>query len=395
MVMDPLRDINVIDFTQALAGPMATTLLADLGAEVVKIEPPSGASQRRIGGGSLRPNVMRNKQSIAVDLKRPESADVLEPLIEQADVVVHNYALGTMERLGYDYESVQAINEDIVYVSLTGFGETGPYSDRKGFDSVAAAMSGLLWNTGEPDRKPAKIGGNTIDVGTGFLTAFAIMAGLWERAREGTGTKIETSLFEMAATTVMDHYTKYGRTGETPTRQGHTLSTVQPIGMFYTADDPVWLTCPYPSHWETLCRTLNREDWLEESDFETMEDRIENTEQLHRRIEEEFSTYSREELIAKLLDSGVPCGEVQTLAEAAEDEHLRERGTVVEIEDVDGENVLAVATPVQFDSESSEIQETPPKVSAHARTVLADAGFSTAEIESLIDLEIVSEPSEE
>jgi len=232
-------------------------------------------------------------------------------------------------------------------------------------------------------------------VGTGFLTAFAIMAGLWERAREGTGTKIETSLFEMAATTVMDHYTKYGRTGETPTRQGHTLSTVQPIGMFYTADDPVWLTCPYPSHWETLCRTLNREDWLEESDFKTMEDRIENTEQLHRRIEEEFSTYSREELIAKLLDSGVPCGEVQTLAEAAEDEHLRERGTVVEIEDVDGENVLAVATPVQFDSESSEIQETPPKVSAHARTVLADAGFSTAEIESLIDREIVSEPSEE
>lgn len=395
MALEPLRDINVIDFTQALAGPMATTLLADLGAEVVKIEPPGGASQRRIGKGSLRPNVMRNKQSIAVDLKRPESADVLQPLIERADVVVHNYAPGTMERLGYDYESVQAINDNIVYVSLTGFGESGPYSDRKGFDSLAAAMSGLLWNTGEPDRKPAKIGGNTIDVGTGFLTAFAIMAGLWERTRDGSGTKIETSLFEMAATTVMDHYTQYGRTGETPTRHGHTLATVQPIGMFYTADYPVWLTCPYPSHWEALCRTLDQEDWLDEPDFETMEDRINNTERLHRCIESEFSTYSREELIETLLDGGVPCGEVQTLAEAAEDEHLRERGTVVEIEDGDGEEVLAVATPIRFDSESPKVEESPPDVSAHARTVLANAGFSSTEIESLIDREIVAEPSNE
>jgi crotonobetainyl-CoA:carnitine CoA-transferase CaiB-like acyl-CoA transferase len=395
MALEPLRDINVVDFTQALAGPMATTLLADLGADVVKIEPPGGASQRHINDGSIRPNVMRNKRSLAVDLKRSESADLLEPLIERADVVIHNYAPGTMDRLGYDYESVRAINEDVVYVSLTGFGDTGPYSDQKGFDSLAAAMSGLLWNTGEPDRKPSKIGGNTIDVGTGFLTAFAIMAGLWDRAREGTGQKIETSLFEMAATTVMDHYTRYSRTGETPTRQGHTLDTVQPIGMFHTADDPIWLTCPYQSLWETLCSTLDRDDWIDEPAFETLDDRVENRDELHRCLEDEFAEYSRDELVSTLIDAGVPCGEVQTIAEAAHDDHLRARETVVEVDDVDGERVLTAATPIHFDSDTPPVDESPPEVSAHARRILADLGFSDAEIESYIDREIVAQPPAE
>lgn len=394
MAPSPLEDINVVDFTQALSGPLATTLLADMGADVVKIEPPSGGSQRRINDGAMRPNVMRNKQSLAVDLKTPESADVIEPLIEQADVIIHNYAPGTMERLGYDYDSVKPLNSDIVYVSLTGFGETGPYSHRKGFDSLAAAMSGLFWNTGEPDRKPSKIGGNPIDVGTGFLTAFAIMACLWNRERGGSGTKIETSLFEMAATTVMDHYTRYSRTGETPQRMGHTLDTVQPIGMFETADDPIWLTCPYQKHWELLCEALGRESWNDDPRFQTLHDRIDNMNALHAAIEQEFAKYQRDVLVRKLIDAGVPCGEVQTIAEAANDRHLRERETVVELQDVDGEEVLAVMTPIRIDSERLGTEGRVPSVSEDAYTILTDLGFSGEQVASYIEQGVVTRPEE-
>lgn len=390
----PLKDIEVLDFTQALAGPFATTLLADLGADVVKIEPPGGTSQRNMGVGELRPNVVRNKRSVVIDLKHESADDIMTPLVSNADVLIHNFAPGTMEKLGYDYDTVKEHNEEIVYVSLTGFGENGPYSERQGFDSLVAAMSGLFWNTGEPDRKPSKIGGNTIDVGTGMLTAFAAMAGLWNRTKRGEGQKIETSLFETAAMTVMDHYTRYSRTGETPTRQGHTINTPQPIGMFPTADEPLWLTCPYQSHWERLCGALGKEAWIDDDQFETMEDRCENREQLHKLLEKVFSKYSREELVSLLHDAGVPSGEVQTLAEAAEDKHLRQRGTIQPIEDVDGKEVLAATTPIHFSKTPRNPGDEIPIAGAHTREVLVEFGLSEADINHYISDGVISSPDD-
>jgi len=386
----PLDGIRVLDFTQALAGPLATTLLADLGADVVKIEPPDGASQRNLGVGELRPNVLRNKRSIVVDLKNDDADDVVRPLLEWSDVLVQNYSPGTMAQLGYDYESVREHNEEIVYASLSGFGESGPYGDRLGFDSLTAAMSGLFWNTGEPDRKPSKIGGNTIDAGTGMLTAFAIMVGIWEKERYGTGQKIETSLFETAALTVMDQYTRYSRTGETPTRQGHTLETPQPLGMFQTAEDPLWLTCPYQAHWERLCAALDREEWATDERFATMEDRVDNREALHALLDETFTDYERATLIDLLHEAGVPSGEVQTLAEAAEDEHLHERGTLQSVEDVDETPVTAASTPIQFSETAVRDVETPPAAGSDTADVLRECGFEEADVDLYVDDGVVA-----
>lgn len=390
----PLDGIQVLDFSQAIAGPFAATLLANLGADVITIEPPGGASQRRISGGNIRPNVMRNKRSVEVDLKADGAETVMKPLVAQSDVLIHSFAPGTMERLGYGYDVVQKYNEDIVYCSITGFGEDGPYSGRMGFDSLAQAMSGLLWNTGDPDRKPSRVGGNTIDTGTGIMAAFAVMVGLWDRKRSGEGQKIETSLLDTAAMTVSNYYTRYSRIGEMPQRMGHSLDSVQPIGMFETEDKPIYISCVYPRHWEQLCSVLDREEWIDDSRFATNEARIDNWGYLHEELEAAFAAYSRRELLERLLDAGVPAVEVQTIGEAAEDEHLHNRGTLMPFEDVDGTKVIVAGHPLQF-TNSTPADGPIPGVGEHTHEILMELGFDKGDVDDLIQDGVVSDGTTE
>ncbi|MEF8863487.1 MAG: CoA transferase [Haloarculaceae archaeon] len=386
-----LEGVTVLDFSQSIAGPYAATMLADFGADVVSVEPPGGAGQRRMVKEAVRPNVMRNKRSLVVDLKSEGADEVVADLVEVTDVVVHNYRPAVAERLGVDYDTLREHDEGLVVCSVTGFGESGPYSDRPATDPIAQAMSGLMWNTGNPDRKPSRVGASPVDVATGMYTAFAAMAALRHRDRTGEGQRVETSLFDTAAAFMGYWYTYHSRTGDQPTRQGDSWGGYAPVGIFETADDPVYLSVMYQHLWERFCEVIEREEWVEDPRFATDDDRTANREALTAAIEAAFAEHTREELVEALVDAGIPASELKTVAEVAADEHLRERGTVRRVEDTDGREVLTAAAPAKLSATDPTVESGPPGTGEHTREVLRERGFTEEAVRSLLDRGVVDE----
>ena len=379
-----LEGVTVLDFSQSIAGPYAATMLADFGADVVSVEPPGGAGQRRMVKEAVRPNVMRNRRSLVLDLKAEGADGVVADLVEATDVVVHNYRPSVAERLGVDHDTLRGYNEGLVVCSVTGFGERGPYSDRPATDPIAQAMSGLMWNTGDPDRKPSRVGASPVDVATGMYTAFAAMAALRHRDRTGEGQRVETSLFDTAAAFMGYGYTHYSRTGEQPGRQGDSWGGYAPVGIFETADDPVYVSVMYQHLWERFCEVVGREEWLADPRFATDDDRTANREALTAAIEAAFAEHGREELVDALVEAGIPAGELRTIAEAAADEHLHERGTVERVEDTDGREVLTAAAPATLSATDPTVERAPPEAGEHTREVLRERGVPEETVRSLL-----------
>jgi crotonobetainyl-CoA:carnitine CoA-transferase CaiB-like acyl-CoA transferase len=387
-----LEGIRILDLSQAGVGPLTGAVLADYGATVISIEPPGGGSQRRLAQESVRANYLRNKRSIEVNLKANGSDKIVSRLVESADALIHNYPPETAERLGCDYESLKMINQELVYCSVTGYGEDGPYSDRLCLDPHAQAMSGLMWNTGEPDRKPSRVGVSLISFATAQMAAFGIAGALWNRDRSGEGQKIEASLFDTAGAAMGYWYTYNSLYDEAPTRQGHSWEGYSPAGVIETNDDPIYLAIPFQQIWKRFCKVMDREEWIDDPRFKTDEDRLENREELLDAIEKVCSSYPREELIEKLVAAGIPISEVQTIPEAARDKHLDARGAVTDIEDVDGTVVRGMGTALSFSRTPGGVVEGPPRAGEHTFEVLSEVGFDQEQIEQLQDDDIVSAP---
>lgn len=387
----PLSGVTVLDLCQAIAGPTATVLLADFGADVVSIEPPGGGTEREFARGSALPNVSRNKRSVSLDLKTEDGQALLHDMVAEADALVHNNRPGKMADLDADYETLSAINPRLVYCSITGYGETGPYSERPGFDPMAQGVSGLMSMTGEPDRKPSRVGASTIDIGTGIYAAFATVMALRHAEATGEGQKIETSLIDTAAAYMGQWYTYYSLEGRVPTRQGHSWEAYAPAGIVETATGPVYLAAPFQHLWERLCEAVDHEEWITDPRFETDDDRVENREALFAEMEAAFAAFDRSEVIDRLLAAGVPVSEVQTVEEAVTDEHLRQRGAVRELADVDGSPVLAAGPPIRMSETPAEIERGPPELGADNREVLREFGCDEAEIERLIEAGVVDD----
>lgn len=385
-----LADVTVLDFSQGVAAPAAGAFFADLGAEVIAIEPPGGKTARNYSSGEALPNIARNKRSLVLDLKAEGSETVLHRLVREADVLFHNNRPDVSEKLGMGYEALSEINPELVYCSVTGYGESGPYRDRPTIDPLAQAMSGLMWMTGEADRKPSRIGASVTDMSTAMTAAFASLAALHHARATGEGQKVETSLFDTAASIMGSWYSLYSMEGSVPGRMGHSWSTYAPSGVFETATDPIYLATPFQYLWERLCEAVDREDWATDSRFETIEDRLEHREALHEELEAEFGDYDRADLLERLHDGGVPASELNDVAAAATDEHLRERGTVTEVEDVDGEEVLAAATPATLSATPRRIDEGPPRAGEHTREVLSHFEFDDDEIDELLEAGVVT-----
>jgi crotonobetainyl-CoA:carnitine CoA-transferase CaiB-like acyl-CoA transferase len=391
MIRQPLEEYSVLDLSQGVAGPTAGAMLADFGADVVSIEPPGGATQRYLADGSAFPNVSRNKDAIVVDLKTEKGSRIIHKLAAEADALIESNRPGKMAEFDCDYDSLAEINPELVYCSITGYGEEGPYRDRPGIDPLAQAVSGLMWMTGEPDRKPSRIGGPTIDVATGINAAFATLTAMVHAQKTGEGQKVESTLFDTAAMIMSNWYTKYSKDGSVPERQGHSWEVYAPSGVFKTGTQPVYIAVPAQPYWERLCRAVDRRDWIDDDRFSSNDDRLANQEQLFAEMEAEFETYDRDDLLAELIAAGVPASEVKTVQEAAEDGHLRERGTVRKVEDSEGEEVLVVQTPVKFSKTPGRFDQVAPDLGADTRAVLRKFGFTEEEIDDFVAASIVEE----
>jgi crotonobetainyl-CoA:carnitine CoA-transferase CaiB-like acyl-CoA transferase len=302
--------MDVLDLTQSIAGPACTQRLATLGANVVKVEPPGGDAFRDLIDGSMFATFnMDNKRSLAVDLKSDEGQAVVQELATKADVIVESFRPGVTEKFGIDYESVRDENPGVVYTSVTGFGQDGPYDDYPAYDPVIQAMSGLMSVIGYQDRPPVRIGASVIDCATGMTAAFAIVSALYDRRGTGDGEYIDVNLFDVAVSWMGYWIANYSATGEAPERSGQGFAGLAPNEVFYAAgEEPFYLACANDMLYERLCRAIDREELIEDDRFADSDSRWENRDALREQLSATFTGYDRGELNDLLTDAGVPAG---------------------------------------------------------------------------------------
>jgi crotonobetainyl-CoA:carnitine CoA-transferase CaiB-like acyl-CoA transferase len=373
-----LAGVRIVDLTQVMAGPFCTMLLADLGADVIKVEPPDGDLSRSMGGRRLQMKgkdnapffaINRNKRSVVLDLKQPSDLDRLLALLRDADVMVESFRPGVAERLGVGYERVHALNRRLVYARISGFGQTGPWADRPGFDLIAQAMSGVMSVTGSEEGEPVKSGIPVSDLAAGLYAANGIQAALLARQQTGRGQRVETSLFEAALGLSVWEATEYWATGEAPRSLGSAHRLSAPYQAFRARDGFLTIAALTTSHWERLCNVIDRPDLMSDARFATNADRLANLEALAPELERALASHTVDEWVDLLLAEGIPCGPILDYAQVFAAPHTAARN-MVEVVDhpVDGP-VRTLGIPVKLSATPGSVRQPPPLLGEHTRAV--------------------------
>ena len=351
----PLVDLRVVDFSHFIAGPYATLILADFGAEVIKIESAGEGDSFRnyppLVGGESVPYlwVNRNKQSVALDLKTPAGREIAQRLIDQADIVVENFSTGVMARLGLDYETVSKRRPDLIYCSISSYGRNGPYANRIGFDPIVQAESGFISMNGDPAQPGYRAGPSIMDISTAMMSANAILAALAARTRTGKGQYIETTMIETAVNMLGNFSLSYLATGVSPTRFGNTQTTASPVGAFDTADGPLYLACANDRTFDRFARDVLQDPQLSENpDYANSRKRRDNQQALIALIAERLKLGKRAMWLARMHEAGVPGGAIRTVGEAMEAPEIAELGLVSAIPHPTLGTVPNVGLPVHF-----------------------------------------------
>lgn len=376
-----LSGVRILDFTANAAGPYCTMLLGDMGAEVIKVEPPSGDSAR--GWGASRPDqrsflflaVNRNKRSIVLDLKDPADKDAAHRLVRTADVVVESFAPGVADSLGVGYEQCREIRSDIIYCSISGFGQTGPLSREPGFDMMLQAYSGIMSMNGEPGAPPARIPISALDLMTGSLAYSAVLATLWRRERDGQGDRIDTSLYDAAINLLCYAVPEYTATETSPNRHGGKFPYLAPYEVFEASDDYFYLGVGTESAWRRLCVLLEWTSLTDDPRFSSNSARIANRDELRSLLQQVFSSRTASEWVALLREARIPAALVRHVGDALTDEHCRARGATQPLPGLNG--IEAAAHPVKFGAlEVAEWTE-PPRLGDDS-TAIRDTLFARA-----------------
>lgn len=390
----PLNNVRVVDFTHFIAGPYATLILADFGAEVIKIENAgSGDAFRNYpphlqGEGVPYLWANRNKSSVALDLKTDAGREIALALIDQADVVVENFSTGVMERFGLDYPAVSARNPGVVYCSISAYGRSGPYSQRVGFDPIAQAESGFISMNGFPDQEGVRAGPSVMDIATAMMSANAIQAALLARSRTGKGQLVETTLIETAVNMLGNFHMSYLATGVSPTRFGNTQPTAAPVGVFETQDGPIYLAAANDRIFRRLVtEVLGQSDLADHPDYATSAARRENSQVLRDLIGELLRQGTRESWLSRMHAAGVAAGAVRTVAEALDAPEIRSLGLVSEIEHPKLGTVPNVGLPVRFSETPVVSPRAAPLLGADTEEVLRRVlNYDSEQIASLSQL---------
>ena len=385
----PLAGITVLSLTRVRAGPTCARQFADWGADVIMIERPS-ASGDGLGGardGSDFQNLHRNKRSLTLDLKREEGVSVLKRLAARADVLMENYRPDVKHRLGIAYDDLQPINPRLVYASISGFGEDGPYSARPGFDQIAQGMGGLMSVTGEPGGGPLRAGIPVADLTAGMSAALGILMALFERQNSGKGRWVATSLLE-AQTFMMDFQAaRYLVEGEVPSTTGNEHPTSVPTNLFETADGHINVAASGEEIWRRLTAAVGAPELVEDPRFLTGRDRFENRAALNAILAERMKTRKSGDWVALLNDAGVPCGPVNRMDAVFADPQIAHLGMAAPVPEASYSHL--VAHPVRIDGKRAPIRAKAPERGAHSREILAAFGFSGDEIDGLSEAKVI------
>jgi len=387
----PLRGMRVLELAQIMAGPTCGMMLADMGADVVKVEKlPGGDDARgyrepRVNGVSA-PFMMlnRNKRGIALNLKLPAGRDVLLRMVRDADVLTENFRRGTLEKLGLGYDVLAAINPGLIYCAISGYGRNGPAADKGGFDLIAQGFAGLMSITGEPGGPPVKTGNSVADINAGILAATGIVAAYVHKLRTGEGQLVDTSLMEAALQQTYWHAAICFATGKSPGPAGSAHLLTAPYQAFRTRDGWINIGGANQANWERIAEVLGHPEWRTDPRFATNSARMQNLGVLTEAMTEVLAARGRAEWIAAFEAAGVPVGPVHDLGEALTHPQTLARGNVVETQHPQAGTTRALGCPVHFSKTPARIDRPAPLLGQHTREVLREHGYADAEIDALV-----------
>jgi crotonobetainyl-CoA:carnitine CoA-transferase CaiB-like acyl-CoA transferase len=389
--MGPLSGLKVLELAQIMAGPTCGLMLADLGADVVKVERIPGGDDTRsysrpsVHGESAAFMMMnRNKRGVALDLKRPAAREALKRMAAKADVLIENYRKGTMERLGVGYEVLRALNPALIYCSISGYGRSGPYADKGGFDLIAQGASGLMAITGEPGEEPVKSGSPVTDINAGLLGALGVVSAYVHRLKTGEGQLVDTSLFEAGVQQTYWQAAIFFATGESPGPSGsaHVLSA--PYQAFRARDGWLNIGGANQANWERVARVLGAPEWIDDARFRTNAERMNHLPALVEAMNARLATRTVAEWIAALEAEGVPCGPINSIAQTLADPQVAARQMVVELSHPRAGLTRALGLPIKLSASPGRVSRPAPLLGQHTREVLEESGFAAAEIEGLL-----------
>ena len=384
----PLSGYKVLDLTIARAGPTAVRLLADWGADVIKIEPPATAGS--ITGTRRGPdeqNLHRNKRGLCIDLKNKAGHVLFLDLAKQADVIAENFRADVKHRLQIDYESVRAVNERVIYASISGFGQEGPYRDRPGVDQIVQGMSGLMSITGEPGRGPMRVGIAISDTAAGMFLGQGILLALLDRERTGKGQWVHTSLLESMLSKLDFQGARYTMLGDVPAQQGNDHPTAFPMGTFACADGFVNIAAPTERMWASFLDAVEDDDLRHREEYASARDRIHHKQQLKVDMESAIASFSTHELVEKLNDAGVPCGPINDIKEGFENPQTEFLRMQVPAPHADLGDVQLIRSPINLSRHAhpEAFHHAAPDPGEHSRDVLASFEIDEARIKSLVE----------
>ncbi|MHA2282226.1 MAG: CaiB/BaiF CoA transferase family protein [Promethearchaeota archaeon] len=392
----PLEGIKVLDLSRALAGPYCTMMLADMGAEVIKLEMPERGDDSRAWGPPFKEgesayfmSINRNKKSMTLNLKKEKAIEVIHKLIEKSDILLENFRPGTMERLKLSYKDVKRINPKIIYCSISGFGQDGPYRLLPGMDQVLQGMGGLMSITGEPEGPPIKVGVAVADIAGGMFAAYGIMVALFNREKTGKGQKIDNSLLDNQIAWLTYRAGSFFMSGEIPKPLGSGHPVIVPYQAFKAKDSYFNLAVGNDQLWEKFCKAVGLEDIIKDPKYATNSMRVENRQELEKVIQELISTKDAEVWLNILNDAGVPCGPIYTMDKLFSDPQVLHRKMVQELDHPTVGTIKVTGIPIKLSDTPGEILTAPPVLGQHTKDILKELGYNKNDIQAMYQEKII------
>jgi len=393
--MGALSDIKVLDLTRVLAGPYATMVLADLGAEIIKIEQPEKGDDSRAygpyknGESAYFMSLNRNKESITLNLKTPEGKEILKELVKKVDVLVENFRPGTMEKLGLGYEVLKEINPRLIYASSTGYGQTGPYSQRPAYDAVVQAMGGIMSITGQADGVPTRVGTSIGDIAAGLFCAIGILAALQERARSGLGQMVDVAMLDCQVAILENAISRYEFTGEIPRPIGNRHPSIVPFETFTTLSDPIMVAAGNDRLWATLCELMELEIACDPR-YATNPQRNEHYAELRPILAEKFMTKTAEEWQPMFDKAGIPSGPINTVDRVVKNEQVVAREMILEVEHPVAGTTRVPGIPIKLSRTPGEIRMAAPVLGADTEKLLNQyLGLTSDQVAELREKQVI------